>query len=370
MNSSKFPPLSEELKGWINTGNWGRIKSYLSTLPRDQYDANAYLAKGLLLTYGPSEHRDLGQAVEILELAYRLEPNGLQCLNALSEVLLQTKQYRKSLVCAQEARRINPQNPMAAVTLGRAAWACRNRLLAYDSFQDALRLLPDDFSPVRQQVNTTVFKLAPFWWSSLEGKSVTLVRMGIQHRDFILQCRNDVSFQSHYNLFHKTTPESVQIDLKESERPPLENKKIEWVVEKKGVPIGLAALVELDMENSRAEVLVGFPEDVPARNTVESALLVLEFAFSTLGLSKVYSYVYSDNPYGQRNTLHLGFEQEGFLKSHVKIPTSNVRLDLYVNGCFPEAFFGNAAVMNMARRLLGRTPQSEGNAVSLYRQSL
>jgi len=367
-DSTKLSPLAQELKGWINTGNWGCIESYLSTLPHDQYDANTYLAKGLLLTYGPLEHRDLDQALESLESSYHLEPDGLHCLNTLSEILLQTKQYKKSLMFAQKARRANPKNAMAAVALGRAAWACRNKVLAYDSFQEALGLLPEDFSPVRQQVNKTVFKIAPFWWSSLKGKGVTLVRMGTQHRDFILKCRNNISFRSHYNLFHKTTPEDVQIDLKESERLPLENNKIEWVVEKNGVPIGLAALVDLDLDNSRAEILVGFPDDVPARNTVESALLVLEFAFSTLGLGKVYSYVYSDNPCGQRNNLHLGFEQEGFLKSHVKSPVSNMRLNLYVNGCLPEMFFNNDAVMKMARRLLGRIPQRKGGALSLYKQ--
>lgn len=223
MDLNQSVPLSGELNHWINTGSWGHIASYLSDLKPDQYDAHTYLAKGLLLMYGPAVQRNIDQAVESLESACRLEPDELQYLNTFAETLLQAKQFQKALSVAQNARKIDPMNAMAAVTLGRAAWACRNRILAYQSFQDALHLLPNDSSPVRQQVNTTALKLAPFWWSSLEGRGVTLVRMGAQHHDFILQCRNDSTFQGHYNLFQKTTSECVKRDIKLSDLPPLEN---------------------------------------------------------------------------------------------------------------------------------------------------
>lgn len=351
---------SDELAHWITTGNWEKIAFFLSGLTSEQYNAQAHFAKGLLLTYGPARQRNLDHAILSLESACALEPDNVQSLSTLAEALLQEKQSRRSLETAKKARIANSKNAMAAVALGRAAWACRDRELAYQSFQDASKLLPKTPSPVSQQVNDMAFKLAPFWWVPLKGKNLSLVRMNAIHYDFVLKCRNNASFQQHYNLFQKTSPEDVKADLKRSEQPPLINNKIEWVVEKNGSPIGLVALVDLDVSNLRAEILVGFPEKVSSFNTVESTLLVLEFAFSVLGLEKICSYVYSDNPHGQRCSMHLGFNQEGLLKSHINSPASKKRLDLCVNGYFPEIFYG-ITVSKLFKRLLGRAPQKTQN---------
>ena len=83
----------------------------------------------------------------------------------------------------------------------------------------------------------------------------------------------------------------------------------------------------------------------------------MEFAFSKIGIHKLISYVYGDNPKSQRNTLHLGFQQEGLLKSHVVDPASGERLDLYINGCLSTEFFQNKTLMKLASRLLGRVPE-------------
>lgn len=65
--------------------------------------------------------------------------------------------------------------------------------------------------------------------------------------------------------------------------------------------------------------------------------------------------MYGDNHFSQKNTIHLGFEQEGLLKSHVYDPQSDSRLDLYVNGLLEEQFKQNPYYNLMAKKLLGRS---------------
>lgn len=349
----------DKLAQWIKLADWPRISQYLSNVADADYDAADYFAKGLLFVYGVKEQRNISLALSLIEKACLLDPAKANFKNTYSEVLLQAKQPTKALEIALLTQERFPRNAMSAIALGRAAWECKNREIAYRSYQEALQLLPGNLTEVRNQIDNMVLKLAPFWWKSLQGRNLEIVRKGKQHSDFLLECRQNKDFHHHYNLFQEATEHAVQRELKFADRPPLQSKKIEWVVEKYGKPIGLAALVDLNMNNSRGELLIGFPGAVSPLSSVEATLLVLEFAFSTIGLFKVYSYVYSDNPNGQKNTLSLGFKQEGILRSHVKDPHFKQRLDLYANGCFQEEFFGNPALMKMALRLLGRIPQAQ-----------
>jgi diamine N-acetyltransferase len=351
-------PKVGTLTNWIKKGDWQSIAQHLSHLAAADYDDDAYFAKGLLLFYGPIEQRNIDLALSLIEKSCLLTPTKINYQNTYSEVLLQVKQPKKAFDIALLCHDRFPNNGLSAIALGRAAWECKNREVAHRSYQQALQLLPQELTEVRSQISHMLFKLAPFWWSSVQGRRLILVRKGLQHTDFLIECRQNKDFHHHYNLFQEATPDAVKRELKVADRPPLDSKKIEWVVEKNGQPIGVAALVDLNMNNSRAELLIGFPGDVSALATVEATLLVLEFAFATLGLFKVYSYVYSDNPKGQKNTLSLGFEQEGILKSHVQDPYLKQRLDLYVNGCLQDDFFSNITLMKMAQRLLGRVPQA------------
>lgn len=346
-----------DLMDWVNQGRWHELASHLNVLSEDDFSPQTWLAKGLLLAYGPAEQRKAPQAIVCVEQACSLDPDEPRFWNTLSELYLQSAQQMKALEAAQKARNLNPENGMSAIAMARAAVSCGDRVTAYHCYQDALRLTPED-SPVRQQIKSQVFKVLPVWWQKLEGNNISLVRMGPEHFDFIAQCRNDTTFQHHYNLFQKTSEDAIRHDLKKSQRSPVEINKIEWIVKKGSKPVGLAALVDLNLKNSRAELLVGFPGETSGMVSVEATLLVLEYAFSVIGLHKVYSYVYSDNPVGQRNTLHLGFEQEGLLKEHVMDPGSGQRLSLHVNACFPEIFYSNKRLMKMAQRLLGRLPQA------------
>jgi len=127
----------------------------------------------------------------------------------------------------------------------------------------------------------------------------------------------------------------------------------------------LAELVDINLQNSRAELIVGFPDTQTFGISLEATLLAIEFAFSKIGIRKLVSYVYGDNPNAQRNTLHLGFQAEGLLRDHVLDAASGECLDLHINGCLASDFFRNEIMLKLARRLLGRTPQAtKHNALS------
>ena len=349
----------DKLTQWVKLADWPSISQYLSYVAIEDYDAADYFAKGLLYIYGVKKQRNISLALSLIEKACFLDPSKVNYQNTCSEILLQARQPAKALEIALLTQERFPHSAMSAIAVGRAAWECKNREVAYRSYQKALNLLPENLTDIRNQIDSMLLKLAPFWWRSLQGRNLEIVRRGEQHSGFLLECRQNKAFHHHYNLFQEVTEQAVKRELKLADRPPLQSKKIEWVVEKLGKPIGLAALVDLNLNNSRAELLIGFPDAVSPLSSVEATLLVLEFAFSTVGLFKVYSYVYSDNPNGQKNTLSLGFKQEGVLRSHVKDPHLKERLDLYANGCFQKEFFGNQALMKMALRLLGRIPQAQ-----------
>jgi RimJ/RimL family protein N-acetyltransferase len=346
----------DSLNKWLSEKNWYSIQRYFSERQSGSCSPLELLAKAMLLAYGPKEQRDNDTAISCLERASSLAPSDARYSNVLSGLLLQLNQPVKALAVGKEARRIDAQNPMSAVALARAAWVCRERDLACQNFRDAFDLLPKEHDALRQQMRCMAYKLSPFWWKPLYGKRLKLVRMKPVHQEFLLQCRQNIAFQHHYNLFQKNSPEAVSGDLKLADHPPVDSRKIEWIIEKEEQAVGLAALVDLDLKNSRAEILIGFPEKQFSGSALEASLLVMEFAFVTIGLHKVTSYVYSDNTTAQKNTLHFGFRQEGFLESHVADPATNERLGLYVNGCLVESFFTNKKLMALARRLLGRVP--------------
>ena len=346
-----------ELTALILAKNWQAVKNSLDLIHPDKLDAQGYFAKGFLLAFGPASQRNFADAIHCLETAHRLEPANIQYLNTLSEAYLQAKRPAIALRVVTLANNLEPGNLFSTIALGRAAWFCGEKELSLSAFGEAYRLTPPNLSALKEHLQAISFSLAPVWRDSRHGKRVALVRMAPKHRDFLMSCRRNTKFQHRYHLFQDSSNEAIERDLQSTNHSPLETKRISWIVEKDGDPAGLAELVDLNLNNSRAEILVGFPEEQLFGISLEATLLIMEFAFSKIGIHKLISYVYGDNPKSQRNTLHLGFQQEGLLKSHVVDPVSGERLDLYINGCLSTEFFQNKTLMKLASRLLGRVPE-------------
>ncbi|MDD2761136.1 MAG: GNAT family N-acetyltransferase [Methylomonas sp.] len=346
-----------DLSVLLQTRNWRGVGDYLDALPVESWDAAAYFAKGLLLAFGPVSSKNLNDAADCLETACQLDPVNRRYRNTLSELYLQLKRPALALHTATIARMHAPHDPLSGIALGKAAWFCGEHNLALRAFNEVCGQISEDKAEIIADLKVLTLPLEPFWQQACQGNRLTLVRTAARHREFLLACRRNRDFQRQYHRFQAGTPEAIEQELNEAKRPPLETRKITWVVERQGQPLGLAALVDLDIVNSRAEILIGFPDKLGFGIGLEATLLVMEFAFSKLGLSKLVSYVYGDNPLSQANTQHLGFRREGLLDSHVADPTSGERIDLYINGCLSTDFFSNARLMALAKRLLGRTLQ-------------
>lgn len=224
---------------------------------------------------------------------------------------------------------------------------------------------------VEQTEENKTLKCTPVGLQALQGSHVRLVRSAPEYAEFIYTCYQDNSFMDLYRLAQNRSETKTEIEhrlQREHTMLPQELKRIEWIILKdegqKEIPVGLAALADQQVSHRRAEFLLGIPD--PQNRTdnlgLEASLLVLDFAFNQAGLHKVTSFVYGYNHYAQKNTLHLGFKQEGVLREHIH--TENGFIDLYQNGLLRLEFTNNKKLGLLSKRLLGRDI-TRANSVSI-----
>jgi len=196
----------------------------------------------------------------------------------------------------------------------------------------------------------------PVWHHPLKSKNLMLIRPQEQHRAFLTELLQTSSFMERYNSFIGNGPAAVEGFIQRTQLPPLQTKQLDWIVaDLNGEPIGLACLADLDFESRRAEWLLGFPELPEMRQKmVEAALLLFVAAFSCLRLEKLYGYVYQSNVPAQEATMHLGFQKEGVLRTHVRNRITGKREDLYVFGLLRDEFFESRYLEKLGRRTVSK----------------
>ncbi len=124
------------------------------------------------------------------------------------------------------------------------------------------------------------------------------------------------------------------------------------VIECGGEAVGLIGLLSVDRKNSKAEYYISMGETSVKRKGVafRASRLLLDYAFLTLRLNKVYAYTEIDNVPFQRLAESLGFLREGVLKADIYSRGSyvdrivygmSVRDFLSRRGGTPVGFFGN-----------------------------
>jgi RimJ/RimL family protein N-acetyltransferase len=132
-------------------------------------------------------------------------------------------------------------------------------------------------------------------------------------------------------------------------------------------PVGLVGVVDYSSLHRRAEFLVGIVDKSHRRSSlaVEATLLALDLVFNHYELHKLYTYVYGYNDYAEKNTLKVGFRQEGLLKGHHYCRYENRFVDLYVNGMTDEDFRTSATLARLSQRLIGRNITRASRRVAL-----
>lgn len=307
---------------------------------------------------------DFAGAERALRQAIVVQPGNALHHNNLGNVLKACGNTDEAVSCYRKALAFNPDCADAHFNLGVALKEQGQQEGAKASFLNALRIRPD-----YDQAHAHLEQVANFWSEPLVGRWVVLRRYGEQHAQFLHATFRDSAFMAQYNRMIPSAEPLTKIvaALRKSERSlPWSNLSVDWVIhgkDAKGVehPIGLANLAALDLQNRRAEYLLGIVNQHGhhARFALEASLLVMEFAFNRARLNKITSVVYEGNPEAQSLTLQLGFTQEGFRPRHMRVVGEGY-LGLYENGMHIEDFRANQRLATLSRRWLGRDVTREG----------
>lgn len=80
--------------------------------------------------------------------------------------------------------------------------------------------------------------------------------------------------------------------------------------------IGVVGLTDIDYKNQHASfgIVIGEPDEWGKGYGVEATRLMVDHAFTTLNLNRVWLHVYDFNERGRRSYLKVGFRDEGVLR--------------------------------------------------------
>ncbi|MFI3135558.1 MAG: GNAT family N-acetyltransferase [Methylococcaceae bacterium] len=302
---------------------------------------------------------DYVRAAEHFRHTLHLNPRYAAAHNKLGVTLQRQQQFPEAISCFQQALAIQPNYPEALFSLGQTLQENGQIAAAEQCYQQLLLLNPEDSNTQRslQEVNSG-------WLEPLVGRNLLLRRFQVSDSDFLGRCYASDDFMRFYHHFLPRQQPSRLLTQKLAQNEalhPCQTKSIDWVICRTDAvntprPIGIANLVDIQFTHRRAELLLGIPDpaDRDGSAGLEASLLIMEFAFNRVKLAKLTSYVYGINPVAQKNTLALGFKQEGYLNAHLLQPDSGELMDLYTNGMTIGDFRQQSRLAKVSRRLLGR----------------
>ncbi|MGC9387244.1 MAG: hypothetical protein ACP5D0_09875, partial [Hydrogenovibrio sp.] len=212
--------------------NWPKIRQQLRATPVNSLTAEEAYALGLSALYGTPKELEL--ATQSLQHAAHLARN-IKTNNLLAEIYLNTI----------HAYHIAEQWDKAYDTAKLAIQKTIQNTENFKAFSEAIKTYN------------------PKWQAPLQSQRLTLIRLGKKHFSDLLSIRKNTAFQQRYNRFKDSDQDRIIKDLERSERPPLVSGKIEWLIQRHQQTIGIAGLVDLDPNNKRAELQIGFTGDKP-----------------------------------------------------------------------------------------------------------
>lgn len=201
--------------------------------------------------------------------------------------------------------------------------------------------------------------------SRITGRRISLERIGPQHVDLLLQAYSNDAFWATYRMNQARSYSRDQLFKKlqhEYERLPGQVGKIEWLISRTPMGklrdftvIGLASLSAFNVNQSQAELMIGFfsRDEIKTGLGLETSLLVLNFAFNLQKLESLSSLVYTDNTESQKSTLALGFVNEGTISKQVLKDGVTECLTAFRNKLTVESFRNNSRLARLSDHLLG-----------------
>ncbi len=193
---------------------------------------------------------------------------------------------------------------------------------------------------------------------SNKGRSILLRQSTPEDAKILFRAYTDESF-IHLYRSNDTTQSEEQLRQRLTERvklSPLEKGQIEFmIVHPKYGPIGVAMLGNHSNMHRRAEYLIGvFDKKYRGRYTLEALLLLLDLAFNSYNLNRIYGYVYEYNEFAIRSAVKFGFSHEGTLKNHHYCTHKKRFVSLYIDSLIVNDFRHNEKIRRLSQRFVGR----------------
>ncbi len=191
------------------------------------------------------------------------------------------------------------------------------------------------------------------WWQPVVFGGMTLERQTSEHFDFVWTIVLDRDFSSKLKqLPESLTPKDLLEKLTTDEQSLIpETNAIHWVVYRRGVPAGLAMLVNINFRYRIAELIMGMlPGHDRSMSVADAYCASLLFAFNCLGMNKVQSRVLTSNPHAARLQSRLGFAEEARLRQEIWAESGERYEDLVVFSILREEFLLNPTIQRHARR--------------------
>jgi UDP-4-amino-4,6-dideoxy-N-acetyl-beta-L-altrosamine N-acetyltransferase len=116
-----------------------------------------------------------------------------------------------------------------------------------------------------------------------------------------------------------------------------------WVIlSKEKKKLGLVSLTKIDRTDKSAEpgLYIGTKQDRNSFSGMEAYYYVLDYAFTTLGLEKIYGTTLSMNKVAQKMNISFGFITEGIVKDGITL--DGVNHDLYKVVLYPTGFYASS----------------------------
>ena len=343
--------MSIDLQSWVRASDWPRVLQHFTDVaPRT---AAEFASRGLAIRALQPGVEGARQALPDLRQALALQPGSAPMASNLLQGLIDAGETREACLqsaalVAQSPHDADLRHKQVQALMAAARW---DDALEAASVEPAARDARPPWAALRDELGSR-------WWQPVILGGQRLRQPQPQDRGFVARCFRDRAFMSRYHRYQAGEDAAIEQFIARSSSRPQLTRRLDWVVCRGDEAIGLTSLVDIDPDNRRAELLVGFPHPRAAASAaLKASLAAMQFAFDRLGLHKLMSYVYGDNAESQANTLHLGLHQEGLLREHLQV--DGQPLDLYVNGLLAPQFHADERLQRLLQRWTARPPQPE-----------
>jgi RimJ/RimL family protein N-acetyltransferase len=313
-------------KDWVGLANL-----FSSTPPVTALD---FQARALLAVHQHGGRPNWKEVLVDFEQACTLAPRSPMLRVNFAQALLDSGHHEEAKKQALLACELDPASRPPLEKLGLACVAVRDFSGGLQAFDRAAAVPGPALAPALAKLHAL---LRTRWWEPQGAGSVMLRAPHAEDADFLARSFADREFMRQFHRLQASGQDAVAAFIRTAALLPLQTRRIDWIVtDVREQRIGIAGLVDIDWGNGRGEYLVGFPGPCPRAAALQASAAAIRFAFERLVLEKLVSFVYADNPAAQSNTLHLGFREEGLLRSH--IASEGRRIDLFANGMLRSEF--------------------------------